>query len=416
RPNKLRHSSCPGLDKHDCLILVLRSLACALSGICQFSSENIAPNDEIVDPIGEALVAIITSMSESQLAEVWQARKDLLVKKNIKFDTILNACRQIGAPDITITANSMKISELTHIASLAHQRTIAALLFLDGLSKTDETANPTAETVIHTNIEQPTENIIPSMQSNDSELMRIINNINKQIENTASQNFYEILGINSQASVNDIRKVYFELAKKWHVDRFANLNIDQDAKNKVEEIFLRISEAHRILIDPEQRKAYDYVIDRHAQGLPTDPGEIFEAETLFTKAQTLIRRGQAAQAYPLLLKAVELNRGEAEFWVYLGYALYCAKGSEAAQQAQEHIKQGLKIRERQDIAYDFLGRIARVEGHSEEARKYFIKALELNPNNPDAARELRLIHMRTGKYGQPQSGFGGLIARLFKRK
>lgn len=62
--------------------------------------------------------------------------------------------------------------------------------------------------------------------------------------------YYNILGVNKNASQDDIKKAYKKLARKLHPD----LNPDNsDAHHKFQEI----NEANEVLSDPEKRKKYD---------------------------------------------------------------------------------------------------------------------------------------------------------------
>lgn len=61
---------------------------------------------------------------------------------------------------------------------------------------------------------------------------------------------YGVLGLNKNASVDDIKKSYRQLAKKWHPDK------NQGSK-QAEEKFKSISQAYEILSDPNKKKEYD---------------------------------------------------------------------------------------------------------------------------------------------------------------
>ncbi|KAG8890084.1 hypothetical protein FRB98_001197 [Tulasnella sp. 332] len=63
------------------------------------------------------------------------------------------------------------------------------------------------------------------------------------------KNPYEVLGVAKDAAAGDIKKTYFNLAKKYHPDT----NKDPAAKEK----FLEIQAAYDILSDSTKRKAYD---------------------------------------------------------------------------------------------------------------------------------------------------------------
>jgi curved DNA-binding protein CbpA len=64
-------------------------------------------------------------------------------------------------------------------------------------------------------------------------------------------NYYEILEVEKNATIEDIKKNYKKLAFKWHPDK------NQDNKAEAEKNFKDISKAYQILSDPNKRKIYD---------------------------------------------------------------------------------------------------------------------------------------------------------------
>lgn len=66
----------------------------------------------------------------------------------------------------------------------------------------------------------------------------------------AKQDYYEILGIQKNATADDLKKAYRKLAMKFHPDRNPN---DKSAEHK----FKEISEAYEVLKDDQKRAAYD---------------------------------------------------------------------------------------------------------------------------------------------------------------
>jgi len=73
-------------------------------------------------------------------------------------------------------------------------------------------------------------------------------------------NHYFVLGISFDATPEEIRAAYFELAKKYHPDTNPTANSNEQ--------FLRIQEAHDVLFDPAQRAAYDATLPEEVKRIP----------------------------------------------------------------------------------------------------------------------------------------------------
>jgi curved DNA-binding protein CbpA len=227
----------------------------------------------------------------------------------------------------------------------------------------------------------------------------------------ADQDHYQFLGIDANATPEVIRKAYFEHAKRWHSDRFAGVDLGEH-RATADALFRRADEAQKVLSDPQQKADYDAVRERTAAGLPTDVNVVMEAEGLFRKAKMFVLRGQAAAAEPLLAQAIAMNKGEAEFFVYHGYALFAANGADAIAEARKQISKGLEMNPKLDSAHELLGKIARVEGNFPLAIKHLKQAIAMNPKNSEAERELRFIQTRQQKEKTAPAGlFGGLLKK-----
>ncbi|MCK7499136.1 MAG: DnaJ domain-containing protein [Comamonadaceae bacterium] len=70
------------------------------------------------------------------------------------------------------------------------------------------------------------------------------------------EDLYCLLGVDSAASADEIRRAYRKLAMIWHPDR----NISADA----EETFKRIRLAYEVLREPKRRTEYDRKVRSHA--------------------------------------------------------------------------------------------------------------------------------------------------------
>ena len=63
--------------------------------------------------------------------------------------------------------------------------------------------------------------------------------------------YYSVLGLDKNASSEDIKRSFKKLAKKWHPDK--NPNNPEEATKK----FKEVSEAYKVLVDEEKRRIYD---------------------------------------------------------------------------------------------------------------------------------------------------------------
>ena len=68
---------------------------------------------------------------------------------------------------------------------------------------------------------------------------------------------YDTLGLERDASDQDIRKAFRRLALKYHPDRFGG-----DQRAEAEERFQGITEAFNVLSHPESREKYDTEISK----------------------------------------------------------------------------------------------------------------------------------------------------------
>ena len=67
----------------------------------------------------------------------------------------------------------------------------------------------------------------------------------------ADKDYYAILGVDKNASDEEIKKAYRKMAKKWHPDA------NPDNRKEAEEKFKEVGEAYSTLSDPQKRRMYD---------------------------------------------------------------------------------------------------------------------------------------------------------------
>lgn len=109
----------------------------------------------------------------------------------------------------------------------------------------------------------------------------------------AAKDFYKILRIERNASLDEIKKAYHKRAMETHPDK----------EGGDSELFLGVNEAFRVLSDPDKRKAFD-------SGLPIEDDELKQDETDETdEANAVIREADAKWKAE---RAAEMAKKDAE--------------------------------------------------------------------------------------------------------
>lgn len=228
-----------------------------------------------------------------------------------------------------------------------------------------------------------------------------------------SKSFFEIFGLAPGADLASIKSAYFELAKRWHIDAFAGRDLGP-AQERLEEIFVRLTEAYETITDPQKREEYLLFLERRAKGLPTDVGEILRGEQLFDQALAMLRRRDFIKAGEVLAEALRLNP-DPLYFATMGWVLFnqAPDDDRAVMAGVEHIKRALQEQDNLPVAYQYLGAIAFRRSKYEEAKKWWGRCLEWEPNNIEASRGLRMIAQRSRERSTPRTG---LLDRLRGKK
>lgn len=87
-------------------------------------------------------------------------------------------------------------------------------------------------------------------------LFSTLNSIN------SNKDYYKILNVNSKASASDVKKSFYQLAKKYH----------PDVNKGKEDLFKEINEAYEVLGDESKRKQYDDLRTFSSSQSTSNPG------------------------------------------------------------------------------------------------------------------------------------------------
>lgn len=241
------------------------------------------------------------------------------------------------------------------------------------------------------------------------------------------QTYYEMLGVLKTASMDEVRASFMKLAAKWHPDRAPT----PAAKEAYQRVFAMVNEAHQTLSDETTRTRYNRIA-QDGGGTPAAQRKVLamlEASSLAQKADIHHRRREFTEAERLARQAAEMHREDPAVLTVLGAVLLEKPDAASVEEAIAALSEAVALAPKNDRAQVLIANAFKRKGEQAKALEHFRLALDGNPKNIDAAREVRLADMRA-KNGPAQpakkdetaeskaaadKGAGGLFSKLFKR-
>ena len=191
----------------------------------------------------------------------------------------------------------------------------------------------------------------------------------------ADRNYYELLGVAKDANAGAIRRAYVSAAKRFHPDAVARAGL-AELRGAADAIFARIAEANAALSDPQRRRDYDAVLEGGAEDM--DTARLIQAESLFRKAEILLRGGNFAGALEFLKPCIALWPEDATYQSAMGWALY-KKSPSDPKAAREHLEKAIALDGRDAVAHFRLGMVLRALGDAANAEVALGRAKRLDP-------------------------------------
>ena len=203
-----------------------------------------------------------------------------------------------------------------------------------------------------------------------------------------SADLFERLGVPADATAEQVKLAYFQLARQLHPDRFQVAAL-ADVAGQVPDFFAAINEAYDVLSDRHKRAAY--VAARRESGAPHDPAAAAQA---FQRAEACVKTHDVERARGFFEAAVRADP-RPEYLAAYAALLYGTRSPADRARAKELADAALRD-PGSDRAALVRGLIACDEGDLEGAERLLRRAVAANPRNADAARELRLLEARRG--------------------
>lgn len=210
-------------------------------------------------------------------------------------------------------------------------------------------------------------------------------------ERIRAADHFAALGVKQEATTQQIKVAYFQLAKTYHPDA-GPPGEPEDVKKLRADVFGRLGEAWAVL--GEDAKRAEYVRELASGGAAEiDVSAIFKAEELFQRATVLVRTRRYDEALETLAEARKLNAEEPEFDVWTAWVQFLVAQDRPRQQkaSAAAIESALKKVPRCLPGYLFLGQMAKISGDVELAERHFRRGLALEPEHAELGRELKYL-------------------------
>ena len=318
----------------------------------------------------------------------------------------------------------------------------------------------------------------PALEADDSS-ERLSEDVARKLHFATSADYYDILGLTRHATTADIKAGYYHLAKKYHPDRHHQRDT-ADLRPKLERLFALTTQAYDTLSQAAERAAYDERIrgrsgslastppmtaaaagadvaakDHRANfetrtpssdpklsnsrrsdsdPLPHTPAESPVAETVTgtRKSQSDLPPAQMAELYyqqgrarferkeyhaavHLLREAIKLDPSRAPYHYHLGIALI--RNPRTRRDAELHLSKAAELEPYNAQIRVKLGLLYKEAGLSKRAEHFFREALQMDPDNRVAKREMNseLARIKAANGSIWTSDMGTIAKRIFKK-
>ncbi|HEY3445739.1 MAG TPA: response regulator [Myxococcales bacterium] len=229
----------------------------------------------------------------------------------------------------------------------------------------------------------------------------------------AAVNLFSVLRLPQNASIEEVKAAYLQLAKRFHADSFAGLELGE-VGDMLGELFGKISEAHSILGDPKRRADYLILLERQEAGLPTDMEVIFKADGAFNRGDALMKQGRFADAEQAFKEALKLDASVAQYHVALAQAVLKGRGASGVAEARDALEKALGLNPEHTGAKLVKASVLEADGDFKGAAKLLEELYATDPSNHAVEREYRAVKQRWKE--SKNQGSGGLLGKLFSKK
>jgi len=269
---------------------------------------------------------------------------------------------------------------------------------------------------------EPPQEIAPEEIGNpiDETFGGLIDKIDETDMRFRQLNHYDILGIGTSASTDEIKKAYYRAAREYHPDR--HFSLPEDIKGKLLNIFSFITRAYLALKDYEKRREYDASLKIKVPDVALTPektpvsaaeetpqGERFRqaadaghgdtaksdiARSNFDEGKSEFRKGRVEEAAHFFATAIYFDSSRSEYHYYYGL---CFAKTGRPKQALHSLNRALEISPNIPDILAEAGHVYLMLSCPVRAKGLFDKALRLYPAHKRAKEGIEVIKQRSAR-------------------
>lgn len=236
--------------------------------------------------------------------------------------------------------------------------------------------------------------------------------IEELFERARQPTHYEVLGVARSAPAEELKRVYYALARRLHPDRFRR-DTDEPLRQQIDAAFAKVTQAHEVLKEARLRAAYDMKLaaaanvpgqragagaraesaarspDAPSPTLSKESAQLARAEEVFQQGLAAWQQNDWALARQRLGEAALLGPRQARYRAYYGRAL--ARDKTARRQSEAELQAAIALDERNASYRVMLAELYQEHGLRRRAEGELERALRLDPAHAAARRLLEQV-------------------------
>lgn len=209
------------------------------------------------------------------------------------------------------------------------------------------------------------------------------------------KDFYSVLGLARNATEDQIRQRFRELARVRHPDRFQG-----EEKQKAEVDFQEITQAFNVLADAERRRQHDLELTRPA-GAESDPRQV--ARAYLQRGIKAYKEKNFLEAADNFDRATKADPTSAQTWHHLATA--CAQQPNWLPRAVSAIERACELEPMNPSYHKQAGKICAAAGQTDRALIHYRLAIQWGGDDPAVSRALE--ELEKPAQGARRGLFGG---------